>query len=206
MMDFTAMANAMYPTSNPVAEKSVAPTPVAAPVAEAASPESVTAAVLYADEKPAKIEAPSPEIEALRKDPERLMYPAKVTFRDAIPDGVLDAIDVPPEAKAAAVANFREMAGDLGLTTDDARTLVSASMVAAPDAATSAAWRTESMTALKEAYGDQAYQRLADAKLLVQRDPRIKSFLNASGLGDKPSVVLILVEKARQARVSGRLK
>jgi MoxR-like ATPase len=107
----------------------------------------------------------------------------------------------------AAAAEFREIFADMELSTNDARGLfeVYQRLPGIPSDAEVSAWADQSVRALREAYGNGAEEALADARALVARDPRIKAFLNVSGLGSHPKVIVRLAHAARSQRGRGRL-
>jgi hypothetical protein len=67
-------------------------------------------------------------------------------------------------------------------------------------------WRRQAAQQLVARYGKSANQVLADAKRMIQRDPRVVNALNAFNLGDRPEVVMLVAESALRARASGHLK
>lgn len=59
---------------------------------------------------------------------------------------------------------------------------------------------------LKQQYGKEFANKLADAQRLVNRDPRLAGFLVATGLGDNPKVIRKMIELAAAQRAAGKLK
>lgn len=219
--------NVMYPSMStaaptPVTAAAAPPAPVT-PTQEGSTPPPVEshqqaqeriATAMYAEPKPApKVELP-PGVAELRADPERAMYPPQTTYREAIPDDVFaDAIEYSPEQQAVAVSEWREIAGDLGLERDDARSLLTSAQALTrepPTAETEATWQQEIHETLRRTYftdtPQQLAQRLADARTLVARDPRVVRLLEETRLGNHPATVLKIIDLARTARAAGKLK
>lgn len=154
------------------------------------------------------------DIAAERKaDPLRGLYDPAGNFADTINERTLFAEPIPElgelsaPARSAVVREVANMAQDLGLTSQDVRQLQSALRHPdEPSESERAAWRQESYRRLTEMFGKDADRVLEDARKLVAADPRRARILEQRGAGDRPEVVLLLAEKARQARIAGRLK
>ena len=101
--------------------------------------------------------------------------------------GVFRAYDVSPNAKGELAA--------LGI----------GAMANPPDDAQVLSWQNAARSELTAAFGDSADLALADAQKLVADDPRLAEFLDSTGLGSHPRVVLQLAERARYLRTRGKL-
>jgi hypothetical protein len=150
------------------------------------------------------IEVPE-EVRALREaDSARAMFSPQKTYADAIKSGP----DWPAENQAAA-AEWREVAADFELSTDQTRELAELvyGMQELPSEQTRGEWWADAQRELRRAYGEQgAQEALADAQRLIERDPRVACFLRETGLNAHPRVVMLVAEKARSARTRGKLK
>lgn len=152
--------------------------------------------------------APIPEaVQALRDaDSARRLYSPQKTYAEALP---LDMIqdEAPANIKAAAVAELREIAADVGATPDQVMALraVGHSMPAVVTLEQRTAWHEEAVDLLNAEFGQGAAMALKDATRLVNRDPRLAA-LFASGLGDHPQAVLTMARLARAQRSAGKLK
>lgn len=178
----------------------------AAPAAEAAPVVAAPASPAQATEPAA--DALPPEIQALRDaDPARAMYSDTTAYASAGIDTALGDLGI---TGAAAEAEHKAWAGvftDVGLTTQDAQDVVKLALMDEPNAEEMQGWRGQAEASLQETYGaDDWQQALADARLLVKRDPRLKDFLNRTGLGDHPHVVKLAAQRAREQIASGKLK
>jgi hypothetical protein len=186
-------------------EPAAAPAP-AAPPAEGPRTFEQLAAAMHDKPEPLAEELP-PEVKALRDaDPARAVYDDRTQYQAAGIDKALAELGI--EGQAAELAH-REWAGvfvDAGLTPQDAADMVRVGLIDEPTPEEAAAWPEQAHAALREAYGDDAQQALADARLLVRRDPRLKDFLNRTGLGDHPAVVKLAARRARELIASGKLK
>lgn len=69
------------------------------------------------------------------------------------------------------------------------------------------AWQEDSRKALVQDFGPEgAGQALADTQRYLAQRPQLREYLRKTGLGDHPSWVRTVADKARQARASGKLK
>jgi hypothetical protein len=143
------------------------------------------------------------EIRALRaNDPDRAM------FRP-----MYDAVRDHPEDDAtmkAFRAEAREQLADMSISNVEAREVVGVFEEALrdgiPSQETVDQWEREAVQETFRRYGRDAESRLADARALVQRDPRVRQLLNATGLASHPTVVRLLLEKSHSEKMRGRLK
>jgi hypothetical protein len=154
-------------------------------------------------DQPAPKGAPSdqlpPAVRELREqDDARKMFSAQVTYKDAI-----KAADGASEQDKAAAAEWREIAADSGLSVEETRELVSVfeGMTQPPTAEVKAQWEAEAISELVREFGKEgAVDALTDAMRLVARDPRVRDFLDSTGLGSHPAYVKRLVQAARSNR------
>lgn len=184
-------------------EPSPAHVPPAQPIAR--SPEQIAAAQ-YDKPEPLAEDLP-PEVKALRDaEPARQVYDDRTQYGAAKIGEALADLGI--EGQAADLAH-REWAGvfaDAGLNAEDAAHVVRVALMDEPDAAEMEAWPTQAEAALRENYGDDWKSALADARMLVGRDPRLKAYLNRTGLGNHPDVVRIAARQARTLIANGKLK
>lgn len=158
--------------------------------------------------QPANAEPPKPAevpeaVNRLRDAPERKMYSAEGTYRDALKRTAF--ADVDPAADKAVNAEAANIFADLGIGNTEAATVVG--LVRAHGEAgdeTVAGWEAESNTFLAT-LGKDARESLQLARTLVQRDPRVAAVLDQTGLGSHPDVVKMLIEKAKSARLRGEI-
>ena len=191
---------------SPAAEP-VRPEPIPGSEADLASRMPYSKPADPADAQPVAI-APIPEaVQALRDaDSARRMYSPQKTYAEALP---LDMIqdEAPDNVKAATVAELREMAQDIGASTQDVMALRAIGNNMPPEVTLEqrTAWHEEAVDLLNAEFGQGAAMAFKDAARLVQRDPRLAAIFNG-GMGDNPQAVLIMARLARQARLDGRLK
>ena len=141
-----------------------------------------------------------------------MLYEAQTTYRESLPDRLVDEYAVLDPAQREAVlgeiAEYRELAGELQVGNAHVEELVG--MQEAFDQVTheqADAWRAESeQTLVREFGGAQASELLADARLLVSQNPRLRAFLDEGARGNHPRVVRMVIDLARREKVAGRLK
>lgn len=193
---------AMYPSmvDTPPAADQAGDTANAPSGADALFPSMQAAAELPPEEL-------SPELKALRAaDPGRVMFGDVNTYSSA---GIVEALAAHGIEGTAAEEEQRAWSGvlaDLQVPPAEAATLVQLARLDPPDAATSDAWQGDALESLAREFGSGADAALADARLLVGRDPRLKAYLNRTGLGNHPEVVLRAARIAREQIASGKLK
>lgn len=207
MIDDKAASKALW------GEESAEP-PVASPEAPSAAPEALSASEasaakeLWPEPEPAPVDAAPAAVKEMREaDLARTLYDPQVTYKQAVT--AEDMPDLPEGDRAAVIANARSMFDDLGLSTEEARTLTDLVKHGAPDAQTEAAWQEEIIDQLKARHGkdEQAAQaEVALVQALAHRDPRIAKVLNSTRLGNHPKVVEIFLRRSRDEKVNGRLK
>lgn len=150
------------------------------------------------------------EIKQLREqDADRKMFGAQSMLGDIPIEEAFAEVDVPDEVKSAAAAEFREIATDVGLSSPEAKMVLSefrAALASPPTLEARAAGVAEAQRQLAAKYGEDVPQVLADARALVARDPRVAQLLERSGLGDDPKMIMRMAELGRRARIAGKLK
>lgn len=154
-----------------------------------------------------------PEVAAARKASmtiEDRMFAGTPVDLGGAADGVLRydnplASDSQLSEYAAEVGNV--LTKDFLSSTDDAKQILNLAMqhrTTPPDERQVGQMRREASHQLIARYGKSANQVLADAKVLIQRDPRVVRALDAFNLGDNPRVVLAACEAAVRARAQGK--
>ncbi|MBT9491485.1 MAG: hypothetical protein IV107_03885 [Paucibacter sp.] len=147
----------------------------------------------------------SPAVQALRD-----LEPARKMFKDEVVYGTaLEAVthDLEPDAKALAMREWAGILADCEIPSTEAQTLVGLAVRQGfPSEDQSLRWEAASHDSLVSEFGAGADTALADAKLLVSRDPRLAKFLDETGLGDHPEIVLKAARIAREQIASGKLK
>lgn len=150
-----------------------------------------------------------PEVQALRDDPARRMYSDDLTYREAIPDpeaAAFAAAGMNPEQGRHAMRELRMMAGDMSLAPAEVQNLGHWATESKNNPQPQEHQQQAAMKSLRDEFGKDADQALADARKLIRRDPRTMRVLQALGLLDHPGAVLLMAKKARDARVAGHLK
>ena len=204
--------------ASPAPAASAAPAP--ATTAPAASPatskasEWLTGSTPRAPATPEQAPGPDvpPSIAELRKaDSASSLYTPEGMHGQAVRE-VFDTWIDPMATAEQRTATFRELANittDIGASHQDLRNF--ASYVTQLERNPPTEQQEHDMQVkcgqvLRERYGADA-DRMADmARRLVARDPRIAEYLNETGLGNHPDVVLRFVELAQSEQGRGRLK
>lgn len=139
-----------------------------------------------------------------RGHPARQLYDDRTAYASAGIDKVLADLGLEGQALEAEHRAWAGTLTDLAVPANEAKTLLELAVVQAyPDEATSGTWRTESVQLLKDTYGHQWRSTLADAQLLLQRDPRLKAWLDETGLGDHPRFIAMAADRARALASTG---
>lgn len=186
--------------------------PTAAPVerrdeSDTERNERLADALFNEDDTPAPdLDIPDHIKEMRDADTGRKLYDPVKTFQVVIPDNALAELEIPPPLQKAVIHEWRHMAADLGMTSDDLLTFKDVvARFEKPTPEMRANWHDEAVDALNREYGDGAKAALRDAMKLAQRDPRMAKMLD-EGMGDHPKIILQFARLARQARNAGRLK
>lgn len=210
---------ALYPNTE-FSPEPVAPEAILAP-AEANAPDAVErlAEKLYAiPEKPdpqsilrrAEVATPADILKEREADAARKMFPIHADAPEVKEiRSTVDSLDpdAPADVREAVAIEYMEIAADFGMNNPEIRELAAVAKVDSfPDEATVTRWHTESTRALQAAFGQDTARTVADARQLVQRDPRLAAMLDRTGLGDHPKVILAVAHAARRLRAQGKLK
>jgi hypothetical protein len=162
----------------------------AAPIQDA--PQAVADRIYASPGQPAqRSDVPANIAELRATDPERRLYDPAKTLAAVLPEGSLGDVDA---------VEARHVAVDLGAEVGDLQQL--RTLMAAQEAEPGA-WAMESHRMIAQERITPS--DLESARQLVARDPRVREFLDSTGLGDHPVIVKRFVELARSARVAGRL-
>lgn len=185
-----AEAESLYPDQAPAENKADSEIPPS----EADQETQRQAEILYPEREPAGPRDPeAPEnVQALRQED----VAGKLYDRAAAYDG-LDFND-----------GTKAILADLGVTQAEARQIDTATRQMKqnpPDQQQIEQWQREADELLRYEFHGSEQGALKDARNLAARDPRVREFLEQSGLGDHPQVVLIMARRARRERLNGRL-
>lgn len=140
------------------------------------------------------------------------MYDAQASYRESLPDRLVDEWGVieadQREAVLEQIAEYRDLAGELQIGNGQVEELLG--MQQQFDEVTedqAEAWRAESQQSLvREHGGAKASELLADARALVQQNPRLRAFLDEGARGNHPTMVRMVIDLARREKLAGRLK
>lgn len=133
-----------------------------------------------------RADVPAAVRELREGNPARALF-GEAAFEDVAPDGALPGLDMP---------EVRQVFQDLGMADGDAKALVELANI--DDGTSPEEWRGQALQVIKERCFTPADLDLA--RRYVARDPRVRQFLNETGLGNHPKVVARAVELARAAR------
>ncbi|MBX9629563.1 MAG: hypothetical protein K2X67_03495 [Burkholderiales bacterium] len=126
-------------------------------------------------------------------------------FGDELFEATLTDTSVPTETRRAVADEFARMSGDLSMTSNEVAEVASVLNAPIADERTQSRWGRQAEEMLKVQYGDSWEQRLADAKKLLHRDPRVARIVEQRQIGNHPKLVLMLCDLARRERLKGRL-
>lgn len=150
--------------------------------------------------------------DARNADTARSLYSPQVTFGKVIPEtifeGDAEVAKLSAGMQRAVVAEVREIAQDLGMTTDDVLALRSVGQRCNSPVtdATRQEWRAEATRRLTEIYGADTQTAYQDAMNFVRRDPRFAKAIEHGGRADHPDAVVLFAKLAKQAKAAGGLK
>jgi hypothetical protein len=154
---------------------------------------------------------PAPIREMRDADTDRKMYSPQNMLKDSLPDDTFTEVvgeGITDASKAAAVAEWREIAADVGMSNNEVKQFVGLykqNITNPPTPEQNDKWRNESVKLLKERYGERADSMLGMADKLVKRDPRVQHLITHGGLANHPQVVLSIAEAALRQAAKGRL-
>ncbi len=188
------------------------PKPAPAQRSLLSNPDDVLAARLYDSASQAKPSGQGGELDV--RDDHAVaarLYDPQTTYRESLPDRLVDEWAViDPEQREAVleeIEEYRDLAGELQIGNGQVEELVG--LQESFDQVTydqADAWRAESEQSLVREYGGiQAGELLADARLLVSQNPRLRAFLDEGARGNHPRVVRMVIDLARREKIAGRL-
>lgn len=140
-------------------------------------------------------------------DPE-LLYGDSVR---SIESTMLEELGDPADA-AATASQWAGHYAELGLTHQEAVSVTEIGISAITNPPTPemvSSWTEQAKDVLTQDFGPRgAHQALQDAQRYLGRfgSPELRDVLNMTGLGNHPQVVRVIAQKARQARLEGRLR
>jgi len=208
----------MYPSMVDKAAEAI-PEQKPVEVAETDKSSEAIAEKLYRKDTP-EIDVSVPDAVKALRESQQTLHDATAPFTSIDIESLLEDIDIPDEAKGVistedlegikkAVSNeYRKMLADVSATPQEATQLVNLFKQAGsnpPDETQRNEWVQTAQQRIDEAYGQDSKSALAMAKKLAQRDPRMLTMLEDTGLGDHPDVVLLFAQWARQESMAGRL-
>ena len=144
--------------------------------------------------------------QALEADPTQRVYPPEKQIT-AIADDAFDAMnDLTPEGRQELVLEMRRMANDFGMGNAEVTEFII--RVNQAKEVPEYKQREEAEFILRREFGGEegAAQAVADAKALLNRDPRAKQIVLSLGLGNDVGTIRQLADQARRERAQGRLK
>ncbi|TXI28092.1 MAG: hypothetical protein E6Q69_17025 [Aquipseudomonas alcaligenes] len=176
------------------------------------SPEDALAERLYGNAAAAK---PNAQRETLDANDDHAvaarLYDSQVQYRESLPDRLVDEWGLieahQREAVLEELAELRELAGELQIGNSQVETLLGLQNQFDDVSQEQAdAWRAETQQSLvREFGGTQASELLADARALVNQNPRLRAFLDDGARGNHPGVVRMFIDLARREKLAGRL-
>jgi hypothetical protein len=170
------------------------PAPALAPAAPAGEPKEASQA-LYGGAEPGQGNAGLDPVYA-------------VVQREIITAGVERLGVEETEAQQSAQA-WGEVFRDADIGTAEASGLVQVGIAALANGVDDAAleqWGRDARALIKTEFGATHELALQDAQAYVAQHPKLASYLDASGLGNHPKIVLAAARKGRALRLSGKLK
>lgn len=190
-------------------------TPAAAPSAArdefAPGPFAEVAARLYPKAAPPEPEAPPANIAALRtaEGAARILYKPEKQIGTAARELVLATNPAGTEAALQKqTVELANVAVDLGLDQNDLHQFAAFAntyQANPPSAEEKRAGELAAIKDLRRMYGADFDTALAAGQALAKRDPRFAAYLDATGLGSHPHVVLRLADLGLSERARGRL-
>lgn len=138
----------------------------------------------------------------------------ELQFGDAmrsIETAMLQELGDPADA-AATASQWAGHYAELGLTHQEAVSVTEIGISAITNPPTPemvSSWTEQAKDVLTQDFGPRgAHQALQDAQRYLGRygSPELRDVLNMTGLGNHPQVVRVIAQKARQARLEGRLR
>ena len=176
------------------------------------APSQTAAERMYATpQKPELSQAPTVELAELRHASET---PATKLYATQASNATRElAVAVNPSGTESvlgqAALEFSQAAVDMGMTEQQVSRLAALARTATANPMTADQQRTaelDSIKALRDHYGPDFDSAFSSARALAQRDPRVKAWLDRSGIGSSRDAVLMFAELGIAQRRAGRLK
>jgi hypothetical protein len=133
------------------------------------------------------------------------MFDPDATYRHELK---FDHAGLPPEQLSAVTTELRNIVADIGFGVPDIRAFMDVARgfdKSWPTDGQFYVMEREGLEAVRKQYGSDASATLKLVDKLVDRDPRVRPFLEATGLASHPSVLLALAARAHEERKRGRL-
>lgn len=204
------------PFSYPASDHAEAEADISARGESRAAPPGTEAPQFSYDKTDQPLPQGAPDLpEAVRslreQDEARQMFSPQLDYRDSGLEEAFTLPEITEELRAAVVGEYKEIFADHGMSTNEAREVVSLARELTanpPDEATEATWQGEAWQRLVETNGGPkgAKEALELAQRLVARDPRVAHILEVTRLGNHPKMVELMVAKARSEKARGRLR
>ena len=163
--------------------------------------EQRAAAIYDRPEAPPELAQVSDEVAELRRG--RFHDAAGMYRTELDPATFTEVLGDPAEGRRVA-AEVAHICADMDLGPADVRRLTA--RVAEVAGVPVESQREGAMTALRAAFGGDAQQALADARLLLERDPRAARLIERLGLADDGEVAVLIAQRARSQIARGVLK
>lgn len=155
--------------------------------------------------KPPELAKVPEEVQAIRETSERKMFDAQTMLREALPDNMFEDQGVDPNKASIALREMREVAADLDFGANEVMTIRQRAQALQTQPIEPLVQAIQTEEVLIARFGSDASQALADARLLLQRDPRASKVIEVMGLGNDAATIVMLAEKARSQIGSGKL-
>lgn len=189
--------------------------PAAAPAAPAAAPAQTdfekAANTLFGDSTPKPAAPAKPRDEPTDDiDKAQAFFAGSPIHGDAeraIQSAMVEQLATPEEAQAV-VAEWAPLMHEFELNSSESAQLTELGVSAAlrpPSDETLAGWAEASRQAIRQEYGPRAGEALQAARQLIATNPKLKAFLEDTGLGNNPAYVRLACEKAMDLKKRGKL-
>jgi hypothetical protein len=184
------------------------PAPVPAPAAPAQQPQAKSAAEALYGSKPSTegmSDGDRQRAEQRAHDAREAQRAVDNTYGSAtrtITEAAVERLGLSPDEAQASVRDWQPRFQSYGLSGDEAQSVVDVAVGAVAGNVDQSGWANQSRAALTREFGsaDGAQRALDAARALVAKDPALAAFLDSSGLGSHPKVVVLLANKARSRR------
>lgn len=210
MNEFNDAAKALFPTM------ALATPPSRAPAVSAEQEFQEAADLMFGETspKPPAVK-PAPRAPGAKGEEDEITK-AENFYRDspihgsaerAIESTMLEQLATPEEAQAV-VAEWAPLFSEFQLSSTESAQLTDigvAAAVNAPSQETIDGWAESARAGLRQDFGDRAGEALQCARALIAKSPKLKAFLDESGLGNHPSYVRLAAAKGLELRRRGKL-